>query len=201
MVQATTPQQLDPIETTAMGIRELVIEYFKGDCVRRVTDARSHLNFRSVPGQSGRYYADRRARDNRDPQTLRLDNLPLLAVAKHPDELTLYDYVYQLHPDLAKLRKAIEHFLTQYLPHTTVRHNPSALPDGCYVPRLDNYDDYLCQIGPLQRLGIGQPEVLQDSTYYSLDDSVMDRLYREMAIDNVWRTDYNMIVDWDNVDD
>jgi hypothetical protein len=130
-----------------MGIREMVMRYYKGTNHHEVTNARRFLEFHSMPSSSRRYY-ERRNRENSNPYCVTLDGCPLFAVQQHPDTMFLFSRVFDATPGMQQLRAAITKFSGDYLPWLRLDDEPSGKPFGYSLTIPDN-DKWLYKIEPL----------------------------------------------------
>lgn len=104
------------IEGTAMAIREIVMEYFKGDCIQKLVD-NPYLEVKTVnPPQRGTYYFERRQRENEQSKMVLLAGSPLFTMKKLPDKVTFHEVVMMRSPQMRELSRLLVDFLDEYLP-------------------------------------------------------------------------------------
>jgi hypothetical protein len=100
------------IESTIMAIREVLMEYFKGTCVQRMTDSQVFL---AVPSTYAEYQYQRIELQNKQPRNLMLSGFSLLEVSKLPDTVTLNVKVFDRSPQLREVYAGVKEFLDKYL--------------------------------------------------------------------------------------
>jgi hypothetical protein len=104
--------QLD-LEINVMAIREMLMEYFKGTCVRRVTD-NHNVTLQSIQ-KSSNYYFERRENEIKNPVLLYVSNVPILTLSKEPETLTLHLGTLERSKELREVRIELEKFMHDYL--------------------------------------------------------------------------------------
>lgn len=108
-------EQADPINITLIAIRELLMEYFKGDCIERVTDGGNvMIHFEQGHGRAGRWYASFKR-----PGYLMLSDVVLARLGQEPDTIE-FQRVMARSPQLKAIHKGVNKFLKNYLPGVEV---------------------------------------------------------------------------------
>lgn len=113
------------IEAVTMGVREQMMQYFKGTCVRELV---SGVSVRSSYVQSaGGYYASRRQRANEQVCKIMLQapdrEIRLLTLKKAPERVILQDSILDRSPQMLLIKKGIQESLKTYLRGIKVEHS------------------------------------------------------------------------------
>ena len=101
------------IDATVMLIRELLMEYFKGTCIERMTTV-NNVYVESVR-QGGQYNYQRREARNRDVRQLYISGIPILEMQHNDDTITLFTKVLRRSPEFKAVEQGILKFLNTYL--------------------------------------------------------------------------------------
>lgn len=114
-VKKVKPEQVG-LEATIMGIREFVMEYFKGDCVQRVVYANnltavSLAEYVENPRQS---YLRRKLAEQRQILLL-LGGVPILTLKHRPDTVVLHMAVLERSKQFRDIHKQLDKFLSKFL--------------------------------------------------------------------------------------
>lgn len=121
-LSSLTSEELLAIETTVMGIREELMQYFKGTCIDRVTTSR---NIRRVPvGRArGGYYYQRRQADNEKAEVLLIDNVPIATLRMAPERIVFHRATLGRSKQLRKVHDMLEEFMKDFLAGVTKEYN------------------------------------------------------------------------------
>lgn len=105
----------DSIEITMMGIREALMNYFKGTCIDYVTN-QAGINLVSGYSSSYNFRYEQRQRENQRFSILLLgDTVPIFAVQKAPDKIIYYTDVLNRSKQLRQAHQMIDEFMRRYL--------------------------------------------------------------------------------------
>lgn len=110
----------DGVAITVVAIREKLMEYFKGSCVKSVTkDSNVRLMELNI-GARGLSRAERWRLGYKRPMLLFIDNVPLATLGQEPDIITFHSSVMGRSKQLKDVHTHLKEFLTTYLPGVTV---------------------------------------------------------------------------------
>lgn len=109
------------IETTTMAIREILMEYFKGTCVERLTEG-VDIQLFSLPSER-QYQYMRRESDNQRRMMVRLNGLPIMTIQCAPERVLFHAKVLNRSPQLREVYKGLKDFMEKYLSGIEVKHS------------------------------------------------------------------------------
>jgi hypothetical protein len=109
------------VEATTMAIRELLMEYFKGTCVDRMT---ANNNIRLVSVSTTRAYQyQRRQAEYQQPKAVTIGGIPIMNVQKSPEKVVFNTRLLNRSPQLSEVYKNLKVFMDNYLGGVEVKHN------------------------------------------------------------------------------
>lgn len=102
------------VETTAMAIREELMMYFKGTCVRRLT-VHNGINLQHYSeGHSNRYY-ERRQVELADTRLLYLYDVPIIKLSRDPLSILFYMNHLNRSKQFREVYTLLDGFMAEYL--------------------------------------------------------------------------------------
>lgn len=100
------------IQATAMSIRELMMDYFKGGYTPKVTKGDAvQLSSKSA---DRRWYYTRQIHENQQPSFVMISSLPVISLQKAPDKVTFHSSMKRS-SQLKEVQILVEKFLDDYL--------------------------------------------------------------------------------------
>lgn len=124
MKKLSTEEKLElGINTSVMAMREYLMSYFKGSCVREVS-ATINLSWSYIDrdDRSNHQYR-RREHELANPMRLLFYNVPLLEVHKHPNTVTFYPAVLSRSPEYQEIDTRLKTFFGKYLSGVELKEN------------------------------------------------------------------------------
>lgn len=109
------------IETTLMAMREQIMEFFKGTCVKRVTK-NSNVKLTSCE-RNGGYLYNRIAEESANAKVLLLGDVPIMTMRLNPHVATIHTKPLQRSKQLRQIKELLEKFFDEYLPGIERREN------------------------------------------------------------------------------
>jgi hypothetical protein len=112
--------QLAEIQTQelVLELREKLMTYFKGDCVRTLT-TRRQVTVDSLDSTT-RYLYERRENDIHSRRRLTVLAIPFVELSKEPHMVTFYTDAINSNKELSTVRTEVEVFLDKYLPNVKI---------------------------------------------------------------------------------
>lgn len=109
------PAEEVAIQTLVMAIRERLMEYYKGTCVRRVVDSPTVKIVNLSQYASTRYSYQRQNLEQEQPAMILVDGCPIVTVRKAPARATFHTAVLFRSPQLTQVHKQLNVFMNKYL--------------------------------------------------------------------------------------
>lgn len=104
------------MEKLVMGLREQLMEYYKGTCVRRFVYL-SDIQLRDLAEYAHtRYNYQRQTLENERPMMLLVKDVPLLTMKKAPARLVFHTATLSRSPQFKEIHKQLNQFMSKYLP-------------------------------------------------------------------------------------
>lgn len=110
----------DNVAVTVMALREVLMEYFKGSCVQKMTKNSNVRLYDINQSTRGMTRAERWRLSFKQPSILLLDNVPLATLGKEPDTVTIHSSVTDRSKQLREIEEGLQKFLRTYLPGVRV---------------------------------------------------------------------------------
>lgn len=129
-MEPTTDQVTNGIAFTTMAIREELMQYFKGDCVQRLTYASNVRVMGIEVSMKGLPNYERVAIKNARRALLRVGDAPILELSYNPAVVVFNTGVLRRSPQLKDIEAALRKFFAEYLPGVEVKDNNGAVLYG-----------------------------------------------------------------------
>ena len=113
----------DKIEATVMAIRESLLEYFKGSCVKRLMTSNIDVIREST---SGHYRFQELENEQQRRSTLYIGDepsVPIMSLRQSPDTLTLHLVSLDRSKELKAVREGVERFMARHLKGVKIERN------------------------------------------------------------------------------
>lgn len=106
------------IESTAMAIRENLMDYFKGTCVQRFTTCNVELVGVGlhIDHEGRAFNYEREQHSLRRPMHVLIGGEPVMQVSLYPSKVTFYTARTKPSSQLSKVVEKVSQFLDDYLP-------------------------------------------------------------------------------------
>jgi hypothetical protein len=110
------------LKATTMAIREVLMEYFKGTCIERLTDNHSVRLINGISSR-GEYQYIRREQENQRPMIVMLNNIPIATVQHAPEKIIFHQRVLTRSPEFREIYKELKLFMDKYLVGVEAKHS------------------------------------------------------------------------------
>lgn len=105
---------MEGITLTVMNIRELLMGYFKGSCVDKLTSSGNINLIKDYRYTSQQHLYERRELELQDKSILVLGDLKLFTLYKNPNKLVFYS-ILERSKELKEVKTGIETFMDEFL--------------------------------------------------------------------------------------
>lgn len=116
-------------QITVMALRERIMEFFKGDCVKRLTD---NNNIRVVRTRDheprGQFQYQRRVAESKNATMVFIGEAPLFTMELLPDTLTFHVGVATRSKELRFIYNELTIFMGRYLAGVDIKLNKGSVP-------------------------------------------------------------------------
>jgi hypothetical protein len=103
------------IEIATMGVREVMMEYFKGSCYAKFAADKAQIYFNNMSTLSNFYY-QRREETIAQRKKLFMGDYRIAFVSHEPEVATFSKDVFEMNDEMKKMYQGIEKFFADYLP-------------------------------------------------------------------------------------
>lgn len=118
---------LSRLEPTIMAVREVLMDYFKGTCIRRMTTS-SNVRLRRLGFSVRGVYRNERVDMELDNIcVLYVGHVPIAKLGKNPARLVFLSTATKRSPQLRSLEYYVRKFAKEYLPGIEIQQSKEAL--------------------------------------------------------------------------